>query len=412
MLLSSMLHVVAVTSLLALAAWSSERAVRGLAVPTRWIWAGAVVGSLGVPLLTLAWRSVISTPPEVPFPDDALSLFPFPLTDWSSTLTLPAGFDPYLLQGWAILSLAGALALLRAHVGLSSERSSWKRMQLGDREVLLADDVGPGVIGLIRPVIVMPRWALDMDPPDRELMLRHEVEHRAAGDVQITTACLWLLAALPWNAPLWWVVRRLRLAMEIDCDRRVLRGSREVRRYAALLVDIATRRTPVRAGALAFARPTPFLERRIRTMTDAPDPRAVRALGMAFLAALLVVTACQLDRLPTTPPQASIAAQDGPYFTPMTVRPTIANRREVIQAMIGAYPETLRDAGVGGRALVWFHIDETGKTVDTRLSKSSGSASMDAAALAVSRTYEFTPAYNGDAPTDVWVQIPITFEVR
>ena len=285
-------------------------------------------------------------------------------------------------------------------------------MELGDREILLAEDFGPGVVGLIRSVIVMPRWALEMTVPEQELMLRHEAEHRAAGDVRLTSASLWLLAVLPWNVPLWWMVRRLRLAIEIDCDHRVLRRSSEVKPYATLLLEIGARRMTSPAGALAFARPAPFLERRIRAMTENPDPRYFRALGMILLAGLLVVTACRMDQLPTTPPQRSVVAQEGPYFTPMTVRPEITNRREVVQAAMREYPPPLRDNGVGGQALVWFFIDETGKNVETRLSRTSGLPTLDAAALRVARVYEFTPAYNRDSPTVAWVQIPITFAVR
>ena len=96
----------------------------------------------------------------------------------------------------------------------------------------------------------------------------------------------------------------------------------------------------------------------------------------------------------------------------MTVRPEITNRREVVLAMMRTYPPLLRDNGVGGQVLVWFYIDETGKTVENRLSRTSGHASLDAAALEVASVYKFTPAYLREEPTSVGVQLPITFAVR
>ena len=39
-----------------------------------------------------------------------------------------------------------------------------------------------------------------------------------------------------------------------------------------------------------------------------------------------------------------------PTFTPMTVRPEILNRTEIMRAMEREYPPLLRDAGVGGDA--------------------------------------------------------------
>ncbi len=110
------------------------------------------------------------------------------------------------------------------------------------------------------------------------------------------------------------------------------------------------------------------------------------------------------------PPPADIAAQ--PVFTPMTVRPEITNVNEVIQAMEEAYPKMLRDAGVGGRVVVWFFITEAGEVADARISQSSGHAPLDDAALSVASVYDFTPALNVDTPVPVWVQFPISFTVR
>lgn len=103
---------------------------------------------------------------------------------------------------------------------------------------------------------------------------------------------------------------------------------------------------------------------------------------------------------------------DGPRFTPMTVGPEIKNVSAVIQAMEQAYPQMLRDAGIGGRVVVWFFITETGEVADARISQASEFPALDDAALSVANVYEFTPARNGDKPVPVWVQFPITFEVR
>jgi len=46
----------------------------------------------------------------------------------------------------------------------------------------------------------------------------------------------------------------------------------------------------------------------------------------------------------------------GPVFTPMTQRPELTNRDEVIQALIREYPANLRDLGIGGQVVVWFII--------------------------------------------------------
>lgn len=61
---------------------------------------------------------------------------------------------------------------------------------------------------------------------------------------------------MPWNPALWWIVRRLRLAIETDCDRRVLHAGTDVHAYGVLLLNAAARyaRAPLLAGT-AFALP-------------------------------------------------------------------------------------------------------------------------------------------------------------
>ncbi len=118
-----------------------------------------------------------------------------------------------------------------------------------------------------------------------------------------------------------------------------------------------------------------------------------------------------VNNLPPPPTDRPINIAAAPVFTPMTVKPEIKNRSEVIRAMTRAYPPILRDAGIGGRTLVWFFISEEGRVLDKRIATSSGHEQLDNAALEVAGIYEFTPALNRDKVVKVWVQIPITFEV-
>jgi len=301
MLVSLMVYVLAVSFLLGLAAWAFERAMRVFAFPTRWIWAGAMAGSVGYTLAAIL-RPATSSPPlgtVVATPLDAL-LVPVVRSITRLADASPAGIDLELLLGasWAVLTLAVAAVLLRAHLRLRSDRSTWTPAELDGRDVLVSEDLGPGVVGWIRSVIVMPRWAFGMPPEERELMLQHEGEHCHAGDTRVAGLSLLLLMLLPWNLPLWWQVHRLRLAIEIDCDHRVLHRSADVKRYAMLLVEIGARGTASRLSALAFARPIPSIERRILAMTDTrDDPRYIRMIGLTLLSALLVVASCQVEQL-------------------------------------------------------------------------------------------------------------------
>lgn len=104
--------------------------------------------------------------------------------------------------------------------------------------------------------------------------------------------------------------------------------------------------------------------------------------------------------------------QDAPTFTPMTVRPDLKNSREVREAIGRLYPPLIRDAGIGGTALVWLFIDEQGEVRRALINRSSGRPELDEAALEVSRVMEFSPAMNRDEVVPVWVALPITFGER
>jgi TonB family protein len=113
------------------------------------------------------------------------------------------------------------------------------------------------------------------------------------------------------------------------------------------------------------------------------------------------------------PPAARAASKEelarAPVFTPYTVSPTLRNREEAAAALRNSYPPILRNAGIGGVALLWFFIDDNGRVVRTVLKETSGQEQLDAAAVQVASVMQFSPAMNRDMHVPVWVAIPITF---
>ena len=118
-----------------------------------------------------------------------------------------------------------------------------------------------------------------------------------------------------------------------------------------------------------------------------------------------------VEDLPPPPTDGIVDIASAPVFTPMTVRPEIINRGDVQAALMREYPPILRDAGIGGTVEVWFFISEEGRVLDSRVSKSSGQVQFDEAALKVADVVRFSPALNRDQRVQVWIQLPITFQV-
>jgi hypothetical protein len=212
-----------------------------------------------------------------------------------------------VLSTWVVASLALLVLYLSVSQRLSRARRTWRQRSVDGTPVRVATDVGPAVIGFIRAEIVVPHWLLERPADERCLILAHEREHLRARD-HLLLGGAWLAAiAIPWHPVVWYLVSRIRLAIELDCDARVVRGGALTRSYAALLIDTATRQSAMRIGALALADAPSHLERRIRAMHWRRGRLGVpRGLVMGAAGGLVVLAACEA-RVPTS---AEVASMD------------------------------------------------------------------------------------------------------
>ncbi|WP_434480907.1 M56 family metallopeptidase [Gemmatimonas sp.] len=169
---------------------------------------------------------------------------------------------PVIAQ-WALLLLCPLASLGMLALGAWSYRT--QRLALRTAQVMSIDattvhvspSFGPAVFGTRDPRVVIPRWMLERSADEIRLVLQHEQAHIAAGDpLLLLSGCL-ALALLPWNPFAWFMLSRLRLAIELDCDARVLAAGASTRRYGALLIDLSAASAPLPAltGAPAFFPP-------------------------------------------------------------------------------------------------------------------------------------------------------------
>jgi hypothetical protein len=291
---------------------AGQRAVRP-------VWLAAVVMSLIVPVAALRYGArpqpasvaaaaregvvldssamlAVSAPP--PVVGSVAPLAPTRVSTWRAFIERN---DGSLLVAWLVSSAALALYFVGGLVSLALMRRGWRRDVVLDVPVLVSESVGPALVGAVSPAIVLPEWALAMEPHQLALMLLHEQEHRRARDGQLLTAAQIALVAMPWNVALWWQVLRLRLAVELDCDARVLRAA-DARSYGQLLLEVVRpgrRLQPM--GATAFAERAGQLERRIRVLAK-PRHRVVRgSRGAAALIGLVAVAAAWSAPRPAAP---------------------------------------------------------------------------------------------------------------
>lgn len=76
------------------------------------------------------------------------------------------------------------------------------------------------------------------------------------------------------------------------------------------------------------------------------------------------------------------------------------------------YPILARKRGYQGTVILDVLIDENGRVADTRIFSSSGYSLLDKAARATVADWLFEPGMQGDEKIEMWVKVPIRFQLK
>lgn len=138
--------------------------------------------------------------------------------------------------------------------------------------------------------------------------------------------------------------------------------------------------------------------------------RTSRLLGAGCFLLLVGVACATAPRERSVP--SCVGACEMPAFTEFDVAPELLNRAEVLTAIQKFYPVDERNAGVTGLIVLGIRIDESGLPDSILVAEGSGSPGLDAAAVRVATTFEFSPAQLNGERIPAWFQIPLSFDVR
>ena len=288
------LYVNLIGACLGLAALLLEPALPA-AWPRRWLWCAAIALSMLLPGVYRARHTWAVADPSGQHSQHTHPMVTIPVLDrdwWAHT----DSFNAPINRAWrtvsvglvvwsaiSVLWVAGVIQLARRGRGAGST-------VVDGVPVVVTDRIGPATAGLWRARVLVPRWVLALPQAQRRYVVRHEEEHWRAHDAHLLFVLSLTLILLPWSVALWWQLRRLRLAVEMDCDRRVVRSLGDASAYGALLLKVATaasrgpRLQPALLGGVGM------LERRLTALL-APTPlrQAHRILLPVLALALLVL---------------------------------------------------------------------------------------------------------------------------
>lgn len=134
----------------------------------------------------------------------------------------------------------------------------------------------PVVVGILRPIIVVPAELKSSSPASLQMVMQHELNHIRRHDI-LWNNLINFIVAIVWFQPLAWIVRRRhRTEQENACDDAVLRNGHPPHEYALLLTELAqAARKRIYSGysfvSMAGRRP---IEQRIHLILDSARRRA------------------------------------------------------------------------------------------------------------------------------------------
>lgn len=245
---------------LGLAALFFERALPA-AFPRRWLWCLVIPTSVVLPGMYRVHHSW-----------SVADVFVKPAT-------VAQSYDTGIQQVWLTISgvlllwgLASAWRVTRA-VSLSRKgRGDANEIAMIDGvPVVVTDSLGPATVGFWRSRVLLPQWVLSLPGEERQYVVRHEEEHRKAHDGRLLFVMSLPLLLMPWNLAMWWQIRRLCLAVEMDCDNRVVNRLGDATAYGELLLKVAQATSGGPRLQPAFLGGVGTLERRLTALL-APTP--------------------------------------------------------------------------------------------------------------------------------------------
>jgi beta-lactamase regulating signal transducer with metallopeptidase domain len=304
-------YVLVISVVISIAAVFAEQALRRRHLPTRMVWLIALSGCVWLSFLTLSVSSAsVTASTQQQTSSSVRVVVPIRLPDVAHAGTIVVRtnglftVDAVLRTLWVIASALILVGLIASAVQVYLRRRRWPIQMLYSHCVGISKDVGPAVIGLLRPTIVLPEWVLTRSPTEQQLIVAHEASHLRARDPMSLTVAVIAVLLLPWNPLLWWQLRRLRHAIEVDCDARVLMAGHNLTTYGATLIEVGQRRSRYLGTVAAMSENRTLLEERIEVMSQRTNKPW--KLGFVALFALSVSVALAATQV-TSPEKPAIA---------------------------------------------------------------------------------------------------------
>jgi len=284
--------------------------------------------------------------------------------------------------------------------------------------VVTQQNVAPMTLGWRCPIIVVPDTLVD-DAERLRMALLHELIHIRHRDALLQYAEQVIGAVFFINPAVELLRRSITQYREMACDAEVLKQPHvSSKRYAALLYSFADPQPPGPTLAVSMAAPAKQLKKRILAMkSNLPAPRrglSPKVVGLTLATLLLgcatVIVACSdLTGPDVLADEGAAKRGDAEVFVVVEQMPELVGGLKALSEQI-QYPRIAKMAGIEGRVIVQFVVDEQGAVIDPQIVRGIG-AGCDEEALRVLQAATFKPGMQAGKPVGVKMSIPVTFKL-
>jgi TonB family protein len=330
-------------------------------------------------------------------------------TDWSAIILTIVVCGVVIRLAWLFIGIVRIRTLIATAVPSHAIAPLFEELNqsLGTRAAALISDAleGPATVGVLKPVVMLPRSVLEMPAAVQRAIICHELVHVRRRD--------WIHTIVEevWCAMLWFhpaarlIASRVSLARETVVDEITILLTRDRRAYAEAL--------------LAFSDPqphligvTPFIGRRTLSrrisLIAAESSRSRRALAslVLALAASSSLTAAAVARFPMSgADQFEMVYSLGPG-SGITLP-------HVVREVKPSYTAPAMQNKIQGSVWLSCVVDTRGEIVDVQVTRSlDPQFGLDREAIKAATQWKFVPAEKDGKPVAVRITIELTFTLR
>jgi TonB family protein len=218
----------------------------------------------------------------------------------------------------------------------------------------LAD--GPGVAGIVRPVILLPAATLlGLSQEQLEAVLAHELAHIRRYDYLVNITQMLIEALLFYHPAVWWISARVRRERELCCDDEAVRMCGDSLSYARALTTLE--RLRMTTPDLALGATDGLLSYRVKRLLGVADEESLPSKLPALVALCLALAglSVSINRV------HGQAVQDAPGVKVDLGSSPVIHRNPV------EYPVAARTKSLEGTVQVEVRLDNDGNVSDARV---------------------------------------------